>query len=133
MADPCGILPFPVICIQCGTGEMRGRSAVDASADRLRSESVPREGRRAYVRIHRGRLHGGKNWPVHTIASAAQSDSFQIVCWPASIFCGCCATETGKKCVDRYPMALRHFADGDDRMLGAPADTSGQVNNAIPF
>lgn len=64
---------------------------------------------------------------------AAESDSFQIVCWPASIFCGCCATETGKKCVDRYPMALRDFADGDDRMLGAPADTSGQVNNAIPF
>lgn len=21
----------------------------------------------------------------------------QVVCWPASLFCGCCATETGKK------------------------------------
>jgi len=38
-----------------------------------------------------------------------------IVCWPASLFCGCCATETGKK------------------MLGAPVDVSGQVSNSIPF
>ncbi|APA12359.1 hypothetical protein MFRU_016g01170 [Monilinia fructicola] len=38
-----------------------------------------------------------------------------LVCWPASIFVGCCATETGKK------------------MLGAPVDINGQVSNAIPF
>jgi len=30
----------------------------DLHSMRHRSESVPREGRRAYVRIHRGRLHG---------------------------------------------------------------------------
>ncbi|KAF2718784.1 hypothetical protein K431DRAFT_305795 [Polychaeton citri CBS 116435] len=38
-----------------------------------------------------------------------------IICWPASIFCGCCCTEAGKK------------------TLGYPADTSQAVSNAIPF
>ncbi|GAB7345797.1 hypothetical protein MBLNU457_4059t1 [Dothideomycetes sp. NU457] len=38
-----------------------------------------------------------------------------VVCWPASIFCGCCATETGKK------------------MLATPVDASGAISNAIPF
>ncbi|KAF7905274.1 uncharacterized protein EAF01_005795 [Botrytis porri] len=38
-----------------------------------------------------------------------------LVCWPASLFVGCCATEVGKK------------------MLGAPVDINGQVSNAIPF
>ncbi|THX91863.1 hypothetical protein D6C90_02814 [Aureobasidium pullulans] len=38
-----------------------------------------------------------------------------VMCWPASLFCGCCATETGKK------------------MLGYPADASGKISNAIPI
>ncbi|KAF8862441.1 hypothetical protein BDZ45DRAFT_585563 [Acephala macrosclerotiorum] len=38
-----------------------------------------------------------------------------VVCWPASLFCGCCATERGKK------------------MLGAPVEFSGKVSNAIPI
>ncbi|KAF2816744.1 uncharacterized protein BDZ99DRAFT_609 [Mytilinidion resinicola] len=38
-----------------------------------------------------------------------------VVCWPASLFCGCCATETGK------------------HVLAAPADTGNAVSNAIPF
>ncbi|KAF2095629.1 hypothetical protein NA57DRAFT_44124 [Rhizodiscina lignyota] len=38
-----------------------------------------------------------------------------VFCWPASIFCGCCATETGKK------------------LLGAPADTGNAVSNSIPI
>ncbi|TVY22257.1 hypothetical protein LHYA1_G009038 [Lachnellula hyalina] len=38
-----------------------------------------------------------------------------IVCWPASLFCGCGMTETGKK------------------MLGAPVQLSGKINNAIPI
>ncbi|THX11911.1 hypothetical protein D6D13_04510 [Aureobasidium pullulans] len=38
-----------------------------------------------------------------------------VVCWPASLLCGCCATETGKK------------------MLGYPADASGKISNAIPI
>ncbi|TVY65627.1 hypothetical protein LSUE1_G006938 [Lachnellula suecica] len=38
-----------------------------------------------------------------------------VVCWPASLFCGCCASEQGKK------------------MLGAPVEISGEVSNAIPI
>ncbi|KAF2138584.1 uncharacterized protein K452DRAFT_234248 [Aplosporella prunicola CBS 121167] len=38
-----------------------------------------------------------------------------VVCWPASLLCGCCLTDAGKK------------------MLAAPADTSGAVSNAIPI
>ncbi|CAK3952462.1 polyol transporter 2 [Lecanosticta acicola] len=38
-----------------------------------------------------------------------------VFCWPASLLCCCCATDAGKK------------------MLGAPADTSQAVGNAIPF
>ncbi|PSK58604.1 hypothetical protein C1H76_6882 [Elsinoe australis] len=38
-----------------------------------------------------------------------------IFCWPASILCGCCITDTGKK------------------MLAAPADTSAAVSNCIPI
>ncbi|KAF7896278.1 hypothetical protein EAF00_006292 [Botryotinia globosa] len=42
-----------------------------------------------------------------------------LVCWPASLFVGCCATEVGK--------------NAQIRMLGAPVDINGQVSNAIPF
>ncbi|EME83201.1 uncharacterized protein MYCFIDRAFT_153817 [Pseudocercospora fijiensis CIRAD86] len=42
-----------------------------------------------------------------------------VICWPAAILCCCCATETGKK--------------RSVRMLGAPADTSQAIGNAIPF
>ncbi|KAF2223975.1 hypothetical protein BDZ85DRAFT_273236 [Elsinoe ampelina] len=38
-----------------------------------------------------------------------------VVCWPASLLCGCCATDTGKK------------------MLSTPADTSAAISNAIPI
>ncbi|KAF2765596.1 hypothetical protein EJ03DRAFT_330835 [Teratosphaeria nubilosa] len=80
MADPCGILPFPVICIQCGTDQNP-----------------------CHVKV------------VGPTLGFITGVVLAVVCWPASIFCGCCATETGKK------------------MLGAPADTSGQVSNCIPF
>ncbi|KAF1818641.1 uncharacterized protein K489DRAFT_384557 [Dissoconium aciculare CBS 342.82] len=38
-----------------------------------------------------------------------------VVCWPAALLCGCCATEAGKK------------------TLGFPADSSGAISDAIPF
>ncbi|PVH76215.1 hypothetical protein DL98DRAFT_562071 [Cadophora sp. DSE1049] len=38
-----------------------------------------------------------------------------VVCWPASLFCGCCASERGKK------------------MLGAPVEISGKLSNSIPI
>ncbi|KAL4979317.1 hypothetical protein BDW66DRAFT_111652 [Aspergillus desertorum] len=38
-----------------------------------------------------------------------------VICWPASIFCGCGFTKTGKD------------------MLGYPVKLNGQVSNAIPI
>ncbi|KAL1961245.1 hypothetical protein VTO42DRAFT_3191 [Malbranchea cinnamomea] len=38
-----------------------------------------------------------------------------IVCYPASLFCGCCATKTGS------------------RVLGFPVDVNNAVSRAIPF
>ncbi|RDI77840.1 COP9 signalosome complex subunit 1 [Venturia inaequalis] len=38
-----------------------------------------------------------------------------VFCWPAALFCGCCASETGKK------------------MLAAPVDISGRISNSIPI
>ncbi|KAJ9191152.1 hypothetical protein DTO166G4_4838 [Paecilomyces variotii] len=38
-----------------------------------------------------------------------------IVCWPASLFCGCCATQTGND------------------MLGFPVKLNAEVSNTIPF
>ncbi|KAL5371249.1 hypothetical protein DPSP01_014401 [Paraphaeosphaeria sporulosa] len=38
-----------------------------------------------------------------------------IVCWPASLLCCCCATDTGKK------------------VLALPVDTGNSISNAIPI
>ncbi|KAL3475006.1 hypothetical protein BJX99DRAFT_230349 [Aspergillus californicus] len=38
-----------------------------------------------------------------------------VVCYPASIFCGCCCTKTGKD------------------MLAYPVKLNGQVSNCIPI
>ncbi|KAF2707895.1 hypothetical protein K504DRAFT_383357, partial [Pleomassaria siparia CBS 279.74] len=38
-----------------------------------------------------------------------------VFCWPASLFCGCCATDTGKA------------------VLAAPVDTGNAIGNSIPF
>ncbi|KAH9830692.1 hypothetical protein Tdes44962_MAKER09003 [Teratosphaeria destructans] len=104
MADPCGILPFPVICIQCGTGKdtttpspLRGSHTHDLTPELFPDQNP------CHVKV------------VGPTLGFVTGVVLAVVCWPASIFCGCCATEAGKK------------------MLGAPADTSGQVSNCIPF
>ncbi|GFN19831.1 hypothetical protein ASPFODRAFT_610164 [Aspergillus luchuensis CBS 106.47] len=38
-----------------------------------------------------------------------------VICYPASIFCGCCLTQTGKD------------------VLGYPVKVNGAVSNAIPI
>ncbi|KAL5338655.1 hypothetical protein BJX70DRAFT_398405 [Aspergillus crustosus] len=38
-----------------------------------------------------------------------------VICYPASLFCGCCCTKTGKD------------------MLAYPVKLNGQVSNAIPI
>ncbi|KAK6821111.1 hypothetical protein PG990_013130 [Apiospora arundinis] len=38
-----------------------------------------------------------------------------IVCWPASLFCGCCASQTGKD------------------VLAFPVNTGNSLSNAIPI
>ncbi|KAF6234239.1 hypothetical protein HO173_007659 [Letharia columbiana] len=38
-----------------------------------------------------------------------------VICWPGALLCGCCLSDTGK------------------RMLAAPVDSGGAVNNAVPF
>ncbi|CAG5156525.1 uncharacterized protein ALTATR162_LOCUS4322 [Alternaria atra] len=38
-----------------------------------------------------------------------------IVCWPASLLCCCCATDTGKS------------------VLALPVDTGNSISNAIPI
>ncbi|OCK85188.1 hypothetical protein K432DRAFT_287323 [Lepidopterella palustris CBS 459.81] len=38
-----------------------------------------------------------------------------VFCWPAALFCGCCATDVGKA------------------VLAAPVDTGNSISNAIPF
>ncbi|TVY40110.1 hypothetical protein LOCC1_G005316 [Lachnellula occidentalis] len=55
-----------------------------------------------------------------------------VVCWPASIFCGCCMTGTGKKYAQFAATQCPSFTDFV-RMLAAPVDLSGKVNNAIPI
>ncbi|KAF5869675.1 uncharacterized protein Bfra_010872 [Botrytis fragariae] len=63
-----------------------------------------------------------------------------LVCWPASLFVGCCATEL---LVLPHP-SITHLSQANVemmttnnsahiRMLGAPVDINGQVSNAIPF
>lgn len=109
----CDVGFFP-ICIQCGTGK----------------HSIPRGGQRAY-------LTSTDQNPCHVKVVGPTLGfilgvGMAIVCWPAALFCGCCATEAGKKfakvnvesCVDAYQLF---------RTLGLPADTSRDVGNAIPF
>ncbi|PQE14949.1 hypothetical protein CJF32_00002500 [Rutstroemia sp. NJR-2017a WRK4] len=74
-------LPIPFFCIQCGTDQNPCHIKV--------------------VGPTLGFAVGLASAP-NAKKSQMLTNPSQIVCWPASIFVGCCATETGKKCTRGY-------------------------------
>lgn len=65
------------------------------------------------------------------------TDMLQVICWPASLFCGCNATKTGKEYVLLIFFLLRFKKNIDlltyRSMLAFPVKINGQISNAIPI
>ena len=55
------------------------------------------------------------------------------LCWHASLFCGCCATERRRSMHILTFFKAGTLANSDNRMLVAPVDTSRRVSNAVPL
>ncbi|KAJ5989059.1 hypothetical protein N7481_004269 [Penicillium waksmanii] len=73
--------------------------------------------------------------PCHCKVVGPTLEFLQVICWPASIFCGCGCTQTGREYVDSLPSLLRVGNDeaNGSSVLGYPVKLNGQVSNAIPF
>lgn len=65
-------------------------------------------------------------------ADSLTREFLQVICWPASIFCGCGCTQTGREYVVSILRVGNNEANGSS-VLGYPVKLNGQVSNAIPF
>lgn len=61
-------------------------------------------GDRSYNRLRNYRVHGCKSNKTRGKHGFQMIDESQIFCWPASLFCCCCATDAGKKYADFYSL-----------------------------
>lgn len=101
-------LPIFPICFQCGTDQNPCRCKVVGPTLGMFSHSfnlfmIYADEGRVYLYGGRGCTYTTYNRKYPSLPMAS-TDGLQVICYPASIFCGCCLTQTGKEYVFFFPI-----------------------------